>query len=363
MKGHGAWLWDSSGKQYLDFIQGWAVNALGHCPDEIVQTITHQSQTLLNCSPAYYNKPMLALAQKLVQISCCDQVFFTNSGAEANESAIKLARKWGSLHKNGAFEIITCENGFHGRTLATMSASGKAAWKSLFEPKVPGFIHVPFNDLSAVESAITDRTVAVMIELIQGEGGVVPASAEFVVGLRALAKKHQILLVFDEVQTGMGRTGTVFAYEGYDVNPDILTLGKGLGGGVPIGAMLCRKEISCFEFGDQGGTYNGNPLMTAVGLAVVEKIISPGFLDKVNNLSEHLVSKLGTVLRGATLRGKGLLQAAVFQEDIAPKIAQNAFENGLLLNAPRPNVLRFMPALTVTDREIDQMVTLLKKSL
>ncbi|MCB1838560.1 MAG: aminotransferase class III-fold pyridoxal phosphate-dependent enzyme, partial [Alcanivoracaceae bacterium] len=205
------------------------------------------------------------LANRLADSSAFDQVFFANSGAEANEGAIKLARKWGSLHRNGAYGIITFENGFHGRTLATMAASGKPGWQALFEPKVPGFTKVPYNDLDAVAAAADSHTVAVMLEPIQGEAGVIPADSTFVQGLRQLTREREMLLIFDEIQTGMGRTGSLFAYQALGVEPDIMTLGKGIGGGVPLAALLTTDAVSCFAPGDQGGTYNGNPLMCAVG--------------------------------------------------------------------------------------------------
>ena len=237
-QGKGSWLKDNNGKQYLDFIQGWAVNTLGHCPDIIIQALTHQAKQLLTPSPAFYNRPLLQCADLLTQHSVFDRVFFANSGAEANEGAIKLARKWGAMKKAGAYKIITFHNSFHGRTLTTMAASGKPAFANLFEPKTPGFIKVPWNNSQAVEQAIDSQTVAIMLELIQGEAGVFPADPTFLHQLSQLAKQHNLLLIADEVQTGIGRTGHLFAYQGYTIEPDIMTLGKGLGGGVPISALL-----------------------------------------------------------------------------------------------------------------------------
>lgn len=262
VKGRGSWIYGSDGKAYLDFIQGWAVNCLGHSPAALVAAINDQAGTLMNSSPAYYNQPMLDLADALTAGAGLERIFFANSRAEANQGAIKLARKWGQGHRNGAYEIITMEHGFHGRTLATMEASGKGGWDKLFEPKVP------FGDLAAVEAAITDQTVAVMLEPVQGEAGVIDAADAYMSGLRALTHEKGILLIADEIQTGMGRTGTMFACEHTGITPDIMTLGKGLGGGVPLAALLAREAVCCFEPGDQGGTFNCNPLMTAVGLAV-----------------------------------------------------------------------------------------------
>ena len=287
-RGQGGWLWDSEGKRYLDFVQGWAVNCLGHCPPAVARVLAEQSTKLLTCSPAFYNEPLTRYANSLTAAAGLDRVFFANSGAEANEGAIKLARKWGALRRGGAYEIITTVHGFHGRTLATMSASGKAAWDRLFEPKVAGFPKVPLNDLGAVEAAITDRTVAVMLEPIQGESGVWPADDGYLRSLRSLADRRGILLILDEIQTGMGRTGALFCFEHSGVRPDILTLGKGIGAGTPLAALLAREEVCCFEPGDQGGTYNGNALMAAVGQAVLEQLTSEGFLDRVREAAAML---------------------------------------------------------------------------
>jgi acetylornithine/N-succinyldiaminopimelate aminotransferase len=272
VEGRGSWLRDQNGNAYLDFIQGWAVNCLGHCPDAITDAITTQAGRLLNCSPSFYNGPMIRLAELIARHSGLHRTFFTNSGAEAIEGAIKLARKWGHRHRNGAYEIVTMEHGFHGRTLAAMSASGKPKWDWLFEPKVPGFPKVPLNDIGQIERAITDNTVAVMLEPIQGEAGVFVAADAFLRDLRALAKREGILLILDEIQTGIGRTGKFFGFEHAGVAPDIMALGKGLGGGIALAALVAHQDVCCFEPGDQGGTFNGNALAAAVGCAVMEEI-------------------------------------------------------------------------------------------
>src|SRR5436309_15516568 len=259
-------------------MQGWAVNCLGHSPKIIADALAAQATQLLTPSPAIYNARSLELAKALVEHSCFDNVFFPNSGAEANEGAIKLARKYGSLHKGSAHEIITFEGGFHGRTLATMSASGKKAFEPLFEPKVSGFRKAKLNDLDSVKALITDNTVAVMLEPIQGEAGVWPATDDFLRELRALTRQHGLLLIFDEIQTGVGRTGKLFHYEHAGIEPDIMTLGKGIGGGVPLAVLLATEKASCFEHGDQGGTFGGNPLMCAAGLAVFAEVAKPDFL-------------------------------------------------------------------------------------
>ena len=363
VEGHGSWLQDEEGKAYLDFVQGWAVNCLGHSPSVMIEAIAFQAGRLINCSPAYYNAEMARLAGLLADRAGLAQVFFCNSGAEANEGAIKLARKWGTQNRDGAHEIITMDHGFHGRTLATMAASGKPAWETLFEPKVSGFTKVPLGDLDAVKRAITPRTVAVMLEPIQGEAGVYPAGDDFIRGLRAATQEAGLLLILDEIQTGIGRTGRFFAFEHAGVEPDILTLGKGLGGGVPLAALVAAEHACCFEYGDQGGTFNGSPLMTAIGSAVVETVSRPAFLADVTAKGEYLTQKLGEMsskLGHGEVRGRGLLLAIELKGKDAAKVARTALDRGLLINAPRPDTLRFMPALNVTREEIDQMLALLE---
>jgi acetylornithine/N-succinyldiaminopimelate aminotransferase len=305
---------------------------------------------------------MIRLAELLAQHSGLHQVFLANSGAEANEGAIKLARKWGARYRDGASEIITMDHGFHGRTLATMSASGKTQWEHLYEPKVSGFVKVPLNDLAAVESAITSRTVAVMLEPIQGEAGVFEATVPFMRGLHALTRERGVLLILDEIQTGIGRTGRLFGYEHADVRPDIMTLAKGLGGGVPLAALVAHRDVCCFEYGDQGGTFCGNPLMAAVGCAVIEAVTQRGFLARVAGAGEYLAGRLHALsLRHGCgeVRGRGLLLALDLGRDIASEVADAAMARGLLVNAPRPDSLRFMPSLTVSDDEIDLMIDIL----
>jgi acetylornithine/N-succinyldiaminopimelate aminotransferase len=359
VSGSGSWLVDETGRRYLDFVQGWATNCLGHAPPELAQALCTQSRRLINCSPAFFNEPAARLAHLIASHSCFDQVFFCNSGAEANEGAIKLARKWGARHRGGAFEIITFDDAFHGRTLATMSASGKPQWSGLFEPKVGGFPKAPFGDLGAVASLVNERTAAVMLEPVQGEAGVIPATREFMQGLRRLTSEKGVLLIVDEIQSGMGRTGKLFAYEHAAIEPDIMTLGKGLGGGVPLAALAARAAVCCFEPGDQGGTFNGNPLMTAVGCAVMLALLAPGFLDEVarkgNYLRLHL-EQLSARHRLGEVRGDGLLLALELGSDLGPLLVERARECALLINSPRPSVLRFMPALNVSDAEIDTMV-------
>lgn len=364
-RGQGSWLSDHTGRRYLDFIQGWAVNCLGHCPPEISETLAAQGKLLINPSPAFYNGPMIELAGLLTAHSCFDRVFFANTGAEANEGAIKLARKWGRLQRGGAHEIITFGHSFHGRTLATMSASGKAGWDTLYAPQVAGFPKAEYNNLESVAALIGEQTVAVMLEPVQGEGGVIPAEIEFLQALRQLTQERGILLIVDEVQTGMGRTGKLFAYQHAGIEPDIMTLGKGIGGGVPLAALLAQEAICCFEPGDQGGTYNGNPLMTAVGAAVTRRLLADGFLDEVSALGEYLAQGLRDLAGKyghVGERGSGLLRALILADERGPQIVQQALAmepHGLLLNSPRPNLLRFMPALNVSRDEIDEMLAAL----
>src|SRR5215471_11814854 len=358
-RGEGAYLWDDTGKRYLDFIQGWAVNCLGHSPPVLAQALAEQAKSLITPSPAYYNDKSLKLAKALIEKSCFDQVFFANSGAEANEGAIKLARKYGSLHKGGAYEIITFEGAFHGRTLATMSASGKKAFEPLFEPKVAGFRKARLNDLASVEALINSNTVGVMLEPIQGEAGVWPATDQFLQQLRALTHEHGLLLIFDEIQTGMGRTGKLFHYEHAGITPDIMTLGKGIGGGVPLAALLATEHASCFDHGDQGGTFNGNPLMCAAGFAVLEEISKPTFLKSATETGLHLESELQKLSARHGLgevRGRGLLLALDLKLPMGAAIVAQAFEAGMLLNSPQVDALRFMPALNVTREEILEMI-------
>jgi acetylornithine/N-succinyldiaminopimelate aminotransferase len=359
VRGEGSWLWDHEGRRYLDFVQGWAVNCLGHSPAVVADALAEQARTLITPSPAFFNAPAIRLAHALTQHSCFDQVFFANTGAEANEGAIKLARKYGAVHRNGAYEIVTFDGAFHGRTLATMSASGKKQFEALFEPKVPGFPKAQLNDLASVQRAITDRTVAVMLEPIQGEAGVWVATDAFLRDLRALTRERGLLLIVDEVQTGVGRTGKLFGYEHSGIEPDIMSLGKGIGGGVPLAALLARSEVCCFEHGDQGGTYNGNPLMCAAGIAVLETVAARGFLDAVTSTGAYLAAGLEAISRRyglGAVRGRGLLLALDLKRPIGTQLVTAARDQGLLINSPRPDTLRFMPALNVARAEIDALL-------
>ncbi|HEX7669462.1 MAG TPA: acetylornithine/succinylornithine family transaminase [Polyangiaceae bacterium] len=366
VRGEGSYLWDAAGRRYLDFVQGWAVNALGHAPPELREAISRQAATLLNASPAYHTVPQGELADELSSASGLGRVFFCNSGAEANEGAIKLARKWGKIHRGGAYEIITTVNGFHGRTLATMAASGKPGWDTMFPPAISGFVKVPFGDADAVRAAIRLETVGVLVEPIQGEGGVVMPPSSYLAALRKLTTETGTLLMLDEVQTGIGRTGTLFAHQHDGVLPDVMTLGKGLGGGIPLAALVASEDAACFSPGEQGGTFNGNPLVTAAGLAVLRAVRSPGFLENVVRRGAELsrgLQKLGGEHGIVEVRGRGLLVAARLATDAAERVRDAAFELGLLVNSVRPDTLRFMPALNVSASEVEEMLALLARAL
>ena len=361
-KGEGMYLWDTDGNKYLDFIGGWAVNCLGHCPAAISEALREQSSLLVNASPTFFNKPMIELAKLLTDISCFDRVFFTSTGAEANEGAIKLARKYGSKYLNGAYEIITTVSSFHGRTLATMSATGKKLWEDLFKPKLPGFRHVPYNDIAAMAAAVSSDTCAIMLEPVQGEGGVIVADPAYITALRKLCDEKGILLIFDEIQTGIGRTGKMFAYEHYDIEPDIMTLAKGIGGGFPLSAMLTKEKYNIFDAGDQGGTYTGQPLAMAVGLAVINEVMGKKLPERAEIMGDYIKERLNELtLRYhiKNIRGSGLLIAFDIPEPTGKKIVEECLKKRLILNSPQPSSIRLMPPLIVTKYDIDSMMDIL----
>jgi len=366
VRGKGSYMWDADDRRYLDFIQGWAVNCLGHSPPALVRALSRQAKVLLNASPALHNPLIIETAKLLTENSALDRVFFASSGAEANEGALKLARRYGQKHRNGAFEVITTWNSFHGRTLAMMSATGKQAWEPLFEPKVPGFVKVPFNDLTAMRKAITPNTAAIMVEPVQGEGGVNVATKRYMKGLRELCDETGVLLILDEIQTGIGRTGSLFAYEQFDIEPDIMTLGKGLGGGFPVSALLSKEKVSVFEPGDQGGTYCGQPLAMIAAKTVIEEMLRKNIPRKAKNRGNYLKRQLKFMskeFRFTDVRGMGLLVAVDLPQEKGPAIVAKALEEGLLINAPGAATLRFMPALTISRAEIDEMIEILRKVL
>jgi len=365
-RGRGLELFDAEGRRYLDFVGGWAVTALGHCPEVVARALKEQSETLLDASPSYYNTKQVEFAEALCRASGFDKVWFGSSGAEVNEGAIKLARKWGKKHKAGAFGIVTASNSFHGRTLATMAATGKEEWRELYGPALLGFAHVPYNDLDAASEAIDEDTVAVMIEPVQGEGGAIPARTDYVLGLRELCDRRHALLIFDEVQTGYGRTGTLFAYQGFGVKPDIMTLAKGIGGGFPLSALLARDEVCAFEKGDQGGTYSGQSLAMAVGLAVLREMIARDISGNAMRVGAYLRRKLDDLASEglvSSVRGLGLLLAFDSVRRNGADIVSDCLADGLLVNSPRPAAIRLMPALVAGERDVDEAIGILRRHL
>jgi acetylornithine aminotransferase len=364
-RGQGTRVWDVEGREYLDFLAGVAVNALGHCHPKVTLAIQKQAQQLLQISNLYYTEPQVRLAQMLVDHSFADKVFFCNSGAEANEAAIKLARRW-AHERDGQnrFEIVSMLNSFHGRTLATLTASGQEKLQKGFEPLLPGFRYVPFNDVKALADAVTAKTAAVMVEPVQGEGGVRVGTTEFLKACRDVCREHGALLIFDEVQTGIGRTGRLFAYEHYGVTPDIMTLAKGLGGGMPIGACLATESVArAFTPGSHGSTLGGNPLACTAALAVLEVILEDqDILGHCAHMGEYFLKALED-LKGACpaitgLQGLGLMIGVEVTVN-AKEVVQDLRKRGVLANATSERMLRFVPPLIVTQAEIDRVVVLL----
>lgn len=362
-RGEGMYMWDTDGRKYLDYVGGWAVASLGHSPKALSRALSEQSETLVHASPGFHNKPMIQFAKLMCDISGMDKAFFASSGAEANESAIKLARKHGAANLNGAYEIITISGGFHGRTLATMSATGKPQWKTLFAPKVEGFKQVPLNDLDACFAAVSNTTCAIMLELVQGEGGVHAVQESYLYGLRKMCDMYGMLLIVDEIQTGMGRTGKMFAYQHYGIQPDVVTVGKGIGGGFPLSAMLTKEKFDLFEPGDQGGTYTGAPLAMAAGHAVVTELLERKLTENATKQGEYIkngLQSLSAHLPVSPIRGQGLLLAFDVPEGSAPSLAADCLEAGLLINAVGASTIRLVPPLIVSEEHTDDMLRILK---
>lgn len=365
-KGRGTKVWSADGKEYLDFMGGIAVNVLGHCHPKVVIALQKQAQRLIHVSNFFHIEPQIALAKALVENSFADKVFFCNSGAEANEAAIKLARKYAKENLSAErYEIITATNSFHGRTLATLSATGQERFRKGFEPMVPGFCHVPFDDIEALKGAIREKTAAIMLEPLQGEGGVRVPSEKYLSAVRNLCDENGILLILDEVQTGVGRTGKLFAYEHFGIAPDIMTLAKGLGGGVAIGAMLATEGVaSAFKPGDHGSTFGGNPLACAAALATLNTVLEDGFvLDNAQRMGKYLMERLNALRQDypsliVEVRGMGLLIGVELTRECGP-IVKSCMEKGILINCTAGNTLRFMPPLTVQKKEIDHMINIL----
>ena len=367
VRGQGARVWDEDGREYLDFVGGWAVDCLGHCHPALVKAITGQAQTLIQTSNQFYTIPQVRLAELLVQNSCLDKVFFCNSGAEATEGAVKLARRYGHLYLNGAYEVITATNSFHGRTLAMTAATGQAKFQQPYVPLPVGFVSVDFNNVEAIKSVATEKTCAVMLEVVQGEGGVNLPGNDYLAAVRRWCDQKGILLILDEIQTGIGRLGTLFAYEQYGIEPDIMTLAKGLAGGVPIGAILAKDKASVFVPGEHGSTFGGNPLTCAAGYATVKFVIDHNIAGNAGKVGQYFISGLEKLKQRFQLvtevRGRGLLIAMEFSSDIAGTLVTACLDKGLLVNRVKPNALRFMPPLVIGNKEIDKALGILDKVL
>jgi acetylornithine/N-succinyldiaminopimelate aminotransferase len=364
VRGDGATVWDSNGKEYLDFVAGIAVCNLGHCHPKVVQALKEQAKQLIHCSNLYYIGPQVELAKRLCEHSFGDRVFFCNSGAEAIEAAIKLARKYSQKHYGPErYEIITMENSFHGRTMGALSATGQKKFHKGFEPLLPGFTYCPFDDLEAVAQAIGPQTCAVMVEPIQGEGGVILPSPDYLKGLRQLCDQTGLLLIYDEVQVGMGRTGRLFAYEHYATPPHIMTLAKSLANGVPIGAAVATNAVAeAFVPGDHASTFGGNPLATAAGCSVIDTLIEDGILENCEVMGRYLLQGL-LALKGQyafikAVRGKGLIIGCELEIE-GKEIVERCMAKGILINCTAGKVLRFIPPLIITPGEIDRLLTCL----
>jgi acetylornithine/N-succinyldiaminopimelate aminotransferase len=367
VKGEGTRVWDADGKEYLDFVAGWAVNNLGHCHPAVTEAIVAQAGTLVQTSNQFFTVPQLHLAQILIDNSCLDRVFFGNSGAEANEGALKLARRYGKLHRDGAFEVITAYNSFHGRTMGTVAATGQPHYQVNFTPLLPGFVHVDYNDVEGIMSATTDKTAAVFLEPVQGEGGVNIPDDDYLIRVREWCDRQGILLMLDEVQTGIGRLGSLFGYQEYGIEPDVITLAKGLGHGVPIGAFMSKEFCMALVPGDHGSTFGGNVLTTAAAYAGTKFLVDNDIPAQVKVMEGYLLGRLNELRSRFSfvtdVRGKGLLAAVEFESDISGQVLTHANEAGLLLNGVKPNAVRLMPPLNITREEIDEGVGRLEEAL
>ncbi|MFC1971112.1 aspartate aminotransferase family protein [Chloroflexota bacterium] len=367
VKGKGARVWDDNGREYLDFFAGLAVNGLGNCHPVVTKAIAEQAKTLIQASNQFYTVPQLQLAELLVQNSCLDRVFFCNSGTEATEGAVKLARRYGKLKLNGAYEVITALNSFHGRTLAMIAATGQPKLQEPYIPLPVGFINVEYNSVEAIKSATNDKTCAVMLEPVQGEGGVNIPNNNYLAEVREWCDRKGILLILDEIQTGIGRTGELFAYEHEGAEPDIMALAKGLGGGVPIGAFLAKERASVFVAGDHGSTFGGNPLACAAAYATLKFIIDNDIVGNVMKVGQYLLDGM----RGlkdkysfiTDVRGRGLLLAMEFNSNIAQEILMSCLSKGLLVNQVKANTLRLIPPLIISYAEVDKALGILDKVL
>ncbi len=367
VKGKSVYVWDDAGKKYLDFVAGIAVVSLGHSHPVVAEAVAKQAKTLIQVSNLFYSVPQVQLAELLVKNSCLQKVFFCNSGLEANEGAIKLARRYGAKYLNGAYEVISVAGSFHGRSLAMVAASGQAKHQEPYKPLPIGFVNVPFNDVDAIKKATTEKTCAVLLEPIQGEGGINLPKEGYLNAVQDWCRQKNILLILDEIQTGIGRTGTLFAYEQFGVEPDVMTLAKGLAGGVPIGAILAKEKASVFVPGEHGSTFGGNPLACATGYAVISYILEHNIPSKVKKLGAYLMDGLRKVKANhpvvTDVRGMGLLCALEMKKDVAKDALTACLEQGLLVNRLKPNALRLMPPLIVTRPQMDAALGILDNVL
>ena len=367
VKGEGARVWDDNGREYLDFVAGWAVNSLGHCHPVVAEALAEQAHTLIQVSNQFYTIPQLRLAEILVQHSCLDKVFISNSGAEANEGAVKLARRYGKHHRKGAYEVISANGSFHGRTLSMVAASGQAKHQEAYLPLPAGFVNVEYNNIEAIKAATTDKTCAVILEPLQGEGGVNMPDDNYLKMVREWCNQKRILLILDEIQTGIGRLGTLFGYELYGVEPDVMTLAKGLGSGVPIGAIMVKDSANVFAPGEHGSTFGGNPLVCAAAYATLKYIIENRVADNAGKIGRYFAGRLEELKDKYTfvtdVRGRGLLLAIEFDREIAADVLGACLENGLLVNRLKPSALRFMPPLIIGHDEVDEAINILDRVL
>jgi predicted acetylornithine/succinylornithine family transaminase len=367
VRGEGARIWDDGGKEYIDFVAGVAVNALGHAHPAIVNAVSEQARILIHTSNHFYTVPQIQLAELLIENSCFDKVFFCNSGAEAAEGAVKLARRYGKLHLNGAYEVITATNSFHGRTLAMVAATGQPKMQEPYTPLPEGFINVEYDNIDAIKKASGRKTCAVMLEAIQGEGGVNVPHEGYLKEVRSWCDEQGILLILDEIQTGMGRTGMLFAYQHYGIEPDIIALAKGLGGGVPIGAFLAKEKASVFVPGDHGSTFGGNPLACSAGYATLKYILEHNVVENCQQVGDYLKASLERLKASfesvVGVRGRGLLLALELSGDIADSVVKACLEDGLLINAVKPSAVRFMPPLIIGERDVDEAMGILERVL
>jgi acetylornithine/N-succinyldiaminopimelate aminotransferase len=360
-------VYDPEGREYLDFVAGIAVNVLGHNHPAIVAAVSKQAAEAIHVSDLYYSRPQVELAKRLNELGFTGRAFYCNSGAEANECAIKIARKWGKQNRYGAYEIISANKSFHGRTLATIAATGQPKYQQPFLPMPEGFAHVDLNDIGMLRNATDDRTAAILLEPVQGESGIVPCTQEYLSAVRAWCDERNLLLIFDEVQTGVGRTGHFYAFQGFGVTPDIVTLAKGLGGGVPIGICLAGPRADVLGAGEHGSTFGGNPLAASAALAVLDVLERESVVENARDVGEYLQLQLRQLRTDfgcvAEVRGLGLMQAIELDRDIAPQLEAAALEHGLLVNAIGPRVLRMIPPLIIGRAEVDRAVAILGQCL